>query len=147
MKRLAVLALLAGCLQVPESPGQECTSSSDCDSGESCSEGMCYGAPPDGLYAAAISAPTSTESVGRELASISLPQDGDLGDLQLDAAVTISGRVEMFCDLDVMYDEELGYFEPRPWHEDRPQRPKVWPADTWRAQWGFGSFGTFPGYP
>jgi catechol 2,3-dioxygenase-like lactoylglutathione lyase family enzyme len=56
-------------------------------------------------------------------------------------------RVEMFCELDVMYDEALGYFEPRPWHEDRPQRPKVWPADTWRAQWGFGSFGTFPGYP
>lgn len=56
-------------------------------------------------------------------------------------------RVEMFCELDVMLDETLGYFEPRPWHEDRPQRPKVWPGDTWRAQWGFGSFGTFPGYP
>ena len=56
-------------------------------------------------------------------------------------------RVELFCELDVMYDEALGYFEPRPWHEDRPQRPKVWPKDTWRAQWGFGSFGQFPGYP
>ena len=56
-------------------------------------------------------------------------------------------RVEMFCELDLMIDETLGYFEPRPWHEDRPQRPKVWPGDTWRAQWGFGSFGTFPGYP
>jgi catechol 2,3-dioxygenase-like lactoylglutathione lyase family enzyme len=56
-------------------------------------------------------------------------------------------RVEMFCELDLMLDETLGYFEPRPWHEDRPQRPKVWPGDTWRAQWGFGSFGTFPGYP
>ena len=50
-------------------------------------------------------------------------------------------RVELFCEMDLMFDEELGYFEPRPWHEDRPQRPKVWPADTWRAQWGFGSFG------
>ncbi|MEA2988473.1 MAG: hypothetical protein QOG83_1184, partial [Alphaproteobacteria bacterium] len=39
------------------------------------------------------------------------------------------------------------YFEPRPWHEDFPQRPKVWPNDTLRAYWGFGSFGTFPGYP
>lgn len=56
-------------------------------------------------------------------------------------------RVELFCEMDVMFDEALGYFEPRPWHEDRPQRPKVWPADTWRAQWGFGSFGQFPGYP
>jgi len=56
-------------------------------------------------------------------------------------------RVELFCELDLMRDEELGYFEPRPWHEDFPQRPKVWPADTLRAYWGFGSFGTFPGYP
>ena len=32
--------------------------------------------------------------------------------------------VEFFTDLDVMHDEELGYFEPRPWHQDRPQRPR-----------------------
>ncbi len=25
-----------------------------------------------------------------------------------------------------MIDEELGYFVPRPWHHDFPQRPKVW---------------------
>ena len=25
-----------------------------------------------------------------------------------------------------MKDEALGYYEPRPWHEDRPQRPKDW---------------------
>jgi catechol 2,3-dioxygenase-like lactoylglutathione lyase family enzyme len=55
-------------------------------------------------------------------------------------------RVELFCEMDLMKDEALGYFEPRPWHEDRPQRPKVWPTDTWRSQWGFGSFGTFPGH-
>ena len=36
--------------------------------------------------------------------------------------------VEFFCDLDRMTDEELGYFEPRPWHRDRPQKPKVWDA-------------------
>lgn len=56
-------------------------------------------------------------------------------------------RVELFCEMDIMRDEDLGYFEPRPWHEDFPQRPKVWPKDTLRAYWGFGSFGTFPGYP
>ena len=32
--------------------------------------------------------------------------------------------VEFFCDLDRMAGEELGYFEPRPWHADHPQRPK-----------------------
>jgi hypothetical protein len=35
---------------------------------------------------------------------------------------------EIFCELDRM-NEELGYFEPRPWHRDSPQRPKVWAKD------------------
>jgi len=42
--------------------------------------------------------------------------------------------VELFYDMDRMIDEELGYFDPRPWHRDRPQRPKVWvglPRDIW----------------
>lgn len=56
-------------------------------------------------------------------------------------------RVELFCELDQMKDEALGYWEPRPWHEEIPLRPKRWPKDTLRSAWGFGSFGTFPGYP
>ena len=56
-------------------------------------------------------------------------------------------RVELYAEMDLMKDEELGYWEPRPWHEERPLRPKTWPKDTLRSQWGFGSFGTFPGYP
>lgn len=36
--------------------------------------------------------------------------------------------VELFCQADLM-NEELGAFEPRPWHEDNPQRPKVWTPD------------------
>jgi catechol 2,3-dioxygenase-like lactoylglutathione lyase family enzyme len=43
---------------------------------------------------------------------------------------------ELFAQLDQM-NEELGYFEPRPWHRDRPQRPKVWPVDIEAANfWG-----------
>ena len=34
--------------------------------------------------------------------------------------------VELFTELDIMLNEDLGYFEPRPWHEEFPQRPKVW---------------------
>ena len=34
--------------------------------------------------------------------------------------------VELFCELDQMTDETMGYFDPRPWHRDTPQRPKVW---------------------
>jgi len=43
---------------------------------------------------------------------------------------------ELFTQLDQM-NEELGYFEPRPWHRDRPQRPKVWAKDhTASNYWG-----------
>ena len=38
------------------------------------------------------------------------------------------------------------YFDPRPWHQDRPQRPKVWGPDTLRNYWGFGSERIIRGY-
>jgi catechol 2,3-dioxygenase-like lactoylglutathione lyase family enzyme len=44
--------------------------------------------------------------------------------------------IEFFCELDQMHDEELGFFEPRPWHQDRPQRPKVWGDGTLSNWWG-----------
>lgn len=34
--------------------------------------------------------------------------------------------IEYFTELDRMLDEDLGCFDPRPYHEDYPQRPKVW---------------------
>jgi catechol 2,3-dioxygenase-like lactoylglutathione lyase family enzyme len=55
-------------------------------------------------------------------------------------------RVEFFCEMDQMKDEALGYFDPRPWHQDRPQRPKVWGADTLRNYWGYGSEPVIRGY-
>jgi catechol 2,3-dioxygenase-like lactoylglutathione lyase family enzyme len=42
--------------------------------------------------------------------------------------------IELYAELDQMKDEELGYFDPRPWHRDTPQRPKTWKrneATTW----------------
>jgi catechol 2,3-dioxygenase-like lactoylglutathione lyase family enzyme len=56
-------------------------------------------------------------------------------------------RVEMFCEMDQMKDEALGYFDPRPWHQDRPQRPKMWGPETLRNYWGFAATGQYPGYP
>ena len=38
-------------------------------------------------------------------------------------------NIELFTQLDTIASEELGYFEPRPWHSDYPQRPKTWEAD------------------
>jgi catechol-2,3-dioxygenase len=44
---------------------------------------------------------------------------------------------ELFAELDQMQDEALGYFEPRPWHRDSPQRPKVWePHPSAANLWG-----------
>jgi len=45
---------------------------------------------------------------------------------------------EFFAELDRM-NEELGYFEPRPWHRDKPQKPKVWAKDPSASNlWGIG---------
>jgi len=44
--------------------------------------------------------------------------------------------VELYTEMDQMKNEELGYFDPRPWHEDRPQRPKVWTRDAGAMVWG-----------
>ena len=44
--------------------------------------------------------------------------------------------IELFCEMDRMVDEELGYFEPRPWHRDRPQRPKTWQSGPTSNIWG-----------
>lgn len=44
---------------------------------------------------------------------------------------------ELFAEIDRMSDESLGYFDPRPWHRDNPQRPKTWPKTPEAANlWG-----------
>ena len=43
---------------------------------------------------------------------------------------------EKLGELDQMKNEELGYFEPRPWHRDNPQRPKVWDPGPTSNIWG-----------
>jgi catechol 2,3-dioxygenase-like lactoylglutathione lyase family enzyme len=45
-------------------------------------------------------------------------------------------NVEFYIELDQMKDEELGYFDPRPWHHDTPQRPKTWDRKTSPNLWG-----------
>jgi hypothetical protein len=48
-----------------------------------------------------------------------------------------SSIVEFYAELEQMKSEELGYFEPRRWHEDRPQQPKVWKREDGGAMaWG-----------
>jgi len=45
-------------------------------------------------------------------------------------------NVEFYIELDQMKDEELGYFDPRPWHHDTPQRPKNWDRKISPNLWG-----------
>jgi catechol-2,3-dioxygenase len=47
--------------------------------------------------------------------------------------------VELYADLDV-YVPELNCFEPRPWHEELPMRPRVWPLNplsAWATEYAF----------
>ena len=47
--------------------------------------------------------------------------------------------VELYIELDQLKDEELGYFDPRPWHQEFPLYPKTHGPETLRNYWGFGS--------
>lgn len=43
--------------------------------------------------------------------------------------------IELFTECDI-FIKELGIFEPRPWHQDFPQKPKVWSTDECLSLWG-----------
>ncbi|MHC2255768.1 catechol 2,3-dioxygenase-like lactoylglutathione lyase family enzyme [Bradyrhizobium embrapense] len=45
--------------------------------------------------------------------------------------------VELYAEMDLMTHEALGYYDPRPWHSDYPQKPKVWSTEGPRRDvWG-----------
>lgn len=55
-------------------------------------------------------------------------------------------RVEIFTEMDQMKDESLGYFDPRPWHQEIPLYPKKHGPETLRNYWGYGSERVIRGY-
>ena len=102
--KLAVATSLfafAACLPNPGAvQAPECVQTSDCPvAGEVCQEGLCWGDAPPGAYAALIAPPSSNRGdlVVTELATINIPQDGDLGDQIIAAPVSIGGRVHLSC--------------------------------------------------
>jgi catechol-2,3-dioxygenase len=44
--------------------------------------------------------------------------------------------IEFYTELDLMKEEELGFWEPRPWHLSNPQRPAVWSISDATPVWG-----------
>jgi hypothetical protein len=91
---------LAGCLSVPGAPQPMCHSSEECDqaSGEVCEEGVCWGNPPPGPFAALISPPgTRHDLAPQEIAQVAIPSDGWMGDLVLEAPLVLTGRITEFC--------------------------------------------------
>ncbi len=47
--------------------------------------------------------------------------------------------VEFYTDMDI-YLPDAGYFEPRPWHEQLPQKPRIWPLtqmNAWDTKYEF----------
>jgi hypothetical protein len=97
---LASLGSFAGCLSVPDGPAPMCEVSTDCDQshGEVCEEGVCWGNPPPGPFAAVIAPPsTRHDLVPREIPQIAIPKDGWMGDLALEAPVSLNGRIVEFC--------------------------------------------------
>lgn len=96
----ALAGCLAGCLSVPDGPAPMCDVSADCDQshGEVCEEGVCWGNPPPGAFAAVISPPsTRHDLVPREIAQLAIPDFGWMGDLALEAPVLLNGRIVAFC--------------------------------------------------
>ena len=51
--------------------------------------------------------------------------------------------IEFFAELDQMSDEEDGFFDPKPWHRDLPQKPKIWNPNEQRDMWGVGPTAKF----
>jgi hypothetical protein len=100
----SILALLlSGCLQEPEPMVEPmCSADSDCDLGENCDEGICWGAPPTGAtFAVAISPPQDQpELVLTEIADLHIEQDGWFDDIEFGKAIMVSGGVTLFSDAD-----------------------------------------------
>jgi hypothetical protein len=100
---LAVVAAGAGalgCLNVPDPVAPMCQSTNDCDRshGEVCEEGVCWGNPPPGPFAAVVSPPSTRQDlVSREIPQVAIPDFGWMGDLALEAPVLLSGRIVAFC--------------------------------------------------
>lgn len=97
---LVSLGGLAACLDVPEGPRPECESTADCRAahGEVCEEGVCWGDPPEGTFAAVVTPPSERgDLVPKEITQLVMTQAGWIHGLQLEKPATMAGKVEADC--------------------------------------------------
>ena len=80
----------------------------------------------------------SCDVLGREKLEIiwGPVRHGNLNNIATYHLNTDNLMIELFVELDRMSDEAQGHFDPRPWHEDRPQKPKTWGGRQRRDVWG-----------
>jgi hypothetical protein len=102
---LAAVAL-AGCL--PSSESDEfvpmCHTTADCAAGKTCDEGICWGNPPDGQFAAVLVPPSEgwPDLATTEIPALSIAADGWIENLGFAETATIAGRVVLACGADVV---------------------------------------------
>ncbi|NLF05834.1 MAG: hypothetical protein GX593_12645 [Actinomycetales bacterium] len=97
---LALSLAASGCLDLPREAEPECHTTDECDGerGEVCQEGVCWGNPPDGMFAAVVAPPSDRKDlVPKEIMQLDMSQAGWIAGLQLDKPVTLAGQIETDC--------------------------------------------------
>jgi hypothetical protein len=99
IRTLALSALLAGCISVPDTTAPSCSADTDCGgNGEVCAEGVCYGDPPTGMFSGYLTPPAErTDLAAQELVALELPADGWLGDLAFSAPTVFRATLTATC--------------------------------------------------
>ncbi|MGE3766701.1 MAG: hypothetical protein AB7L94_30890 [Kofleriaceae bacterium] len=98
LRALLLVAALPACLEVPEAPAPECTTTDDCSGNEICDDGTCWGDPPMGEFAFVISPPVErSDLVSREVMRGMITLQGDIEGLELENPVELDARIGTMC--------------------------------------------------
>lgn len=99
---LFALAALPACIDTGPTPPAippMCEVSADCDSGETCDQGVCWGDPPaETTFAAVLVPPADRPDLAvTGIPALDIAQDGTISNLSFGPSVTITGRVALAC--------------------------------------------------
>jgi hypothetical protein len=107
-RRFLAIALVPGCLAVPEAPKPECATNADCNGIEVCDDGTCWGDPPSGEFAMVLSPPVErTDLVSREIMTGIINPDGWIDGLVFERPVKLSARLSTMCTPPLVCDRAM----------------------------------------